>query len=239
MASKSKSHGPHGPVGTKLGTFIVDENLTIENNYVALPLYDKYLIDSITIGLAWIGKKIKENAVDAKYLRLYQKFCGLLQNVGYTDELNQSVIEVAHDLSSKINSVTVKNPLNVSTGLYNSPPSPSMTLGGPPGLPGPHGPHGPGGNSSPRGPPKINHREALPVKDFKFRPNHLGPTDLDSITDKDIDFSRALMVHTISGKYELFIYVRHNDHWDLLPYEYISRKLDKIPGLIYNGMKIN
>lgn len=207
MNTRNKNHGP---IGTKLGTFIVDDKLTIENSYVALQLYDKLLIDSITIGLKWIGKKLDENLLDNKYKRLYQKFTSLIETNGYTDELNQSIIEIAHDISSKINSVASKQLVNSATG-------------------------------SPRNNQKMftGNQVSSSIKEFKFKPNHLGPDDLNNITDKDIDFSRGLMVQSLPGKYDLFLYVRHNDHFDLLPYEYITEKIKRLPQLIYQGMKIN
>jgi hypothetical protein len=176
-----------GPIGTKLGTFIVNENLEIINKHIPLSLYDKYLIDSINLGISWFHKRLTEHKVDEKFFRHYDKFVKLINNSAYSDELNQGIIEATYDLNSKLNHIET---------------------------------------------PVIQHIE-------KKRVHHLGPDSLNNITEKDIDLTRGLMVQTTPGKYELFLYVRHLDHYDTLPYEYISEKIRNLPNLLYNGYKLN
>lgn len=211
----------HGPVGTKLGTFIIDDELTIENKYISLSLYNKSLIDSINKGLQWMEKKIYNDIQDVKYIKLYQKFKYLIGTYGYTNELNQSIIEASHDILSKLN--IVKASIFKSNTNMNDNSGKIID--------------GRNNNKVPNTNDKI--KDVYEPKHSTVKKNHLGPNDLNNITDADVDFSKGLMVQTLPGKYQLFLYVRHNDHWDILPYECICDKIKKIPNLIFNGVKIN
>jgi len=206
MNSKIKTHGP---IGTKLGTFIVDDNLTIENKYISLSSYNKLLIDSINMGLKWIETKVKDEMVDTKYVKYYNKFLNSIENYGYTNEVNQNIIEVAHDMLSKFNPVKILSQ------------KPSHII------------------KTDNIKPDIDLKSHQPDKNSTVKNNHLGPQNLDNITDIDVDFSKGLMVQTMPGRYQLFLYVRHNDHWDILPYEHIAEKIKSIPNLLFNGIKIN
>ena len=186
-----KKYNNSGPIGTKLGTFIVDENLETVNKYVPILLYDKYLIESINFGVKWLFTKIEgHTGIGDKYTRYRDKFIKLINDDKYSDDLNQQVIEITHDLSSKLNRIK----------------APELAR-------------------SDKGASKNN--------------NHLGPSNLDDILENDVDFTRGLMVQTVPGRYELFLYVRHSDHYDILPYEFIVERLKTVPNLLINGYKVN
>ncbi len=184
MSTRKYSSVPVGPIGTKLGTFIINEALETENKHVPISSYDKYLIDSITLGIKWLYKTISENAVDEKFHRYYEKFNRAIQDGKYSDELNQDVIETSYDLNSRINRIIVQ-------------------------------------------------------RQDKKKIGHLGPEDLNKITEKDVDFTRGLMVQTVAGKFELFLYVHHSDHYDVLPYEYIAERVKELPKLYIGDHQIN
>jgi len=189
----------HGPIGTKLGTFIIDDNLQIANIHVPINLYNKYLTESINIGIKWLHKKIEDSSIDQRYPSLFNKFITLIENNGFTDDINQNIIEMVCSLSNKLNKKT----------------------------------------------PTIDNirssQEIKPPSDYKKEKHihHLGPHNLSDLTEQDIDFTRGIMVQMSTGKYELFFYVRHDDHNDILPYEYIFDKIKNIPTLMVNGYKLN
>jgi len=55
---------------------------------------------------------------------------------------------------------------------------------------------------------------------------HHGTLDLEDIKYEDINFTKLYMVETAPGIYTPFYPVRHQDHWDYLPYSYISQKIN-------------
>lgn len=188
-----KSKYTPGAIGTKLGTFIIDDNLTISSEYVPINHYSSRLFDSINMGIKWMEKAIN-NTTDNKYNKLLDKFNKFIKDGQCTDELNQSIIDVSHDLLYKIDQNKV-NDMKISQEIKN-----------------------------------IKKGRNSPI---------LGPDKISDITEKDIDLSRGLMVQTSSGKYELYLYVRHRDHNDILPYDYIIDKVKSLPNLVFNGFKIN
>ena len=190
-------YGNHGAIGTKLGTFIINDNLVIVNKHVPIPVYSKYLSESINIGIKWLHKQIEDSTVESKYSLLLDKFISLIDQGNYTDDLNQNIIEVVCNLLNKLNKLKLPDSIRSSQEIKRS--------------------------------PEVKRER---------RVGHLGPQELSQINEKDVDFSRALMVQTSTGKYELFFYVRHNDHNDILPYEYIADKVKNIPQLMFNGYKI-
>lgn len=183
----------HGPIGTKLGTFIIDSSLAVQNVRVSIQRYNQLLVDSINFGLKWISQKLLENKVDERFSQTLENLYSMLRKNGYDDSLNQSVIETVHKLSDKLNMLKLN--------MYIPP--------------------------------------VKEIKEIKQKEIHLGPADLDKITFKDVNFTKGIMVQVSSGKYELFLPVRHDDHWDILPYEYIQNKIGIMPNLLLNGSKIN
>lgn len=186
-----------GPIGTKLGTFIVDENLQVLSKHVPINMYNEYLVQSINSGFKWLYKISETRSLDQRYTKSLEKFRDSIEHGYYTDSLNQEIIDTTHNLLSKIdNSSPIE--LRLSQEIKN--------------LKGPRK----GKNIAP-----------------------MGPHNVEDMTDKDVDLTRALIVQTSTGKYELHLYVRHNDHYDILPYDYIIEKVKILPNLIYNGSKIN
>jgi len=193
----TRKYATIGPIGTKLGTFLINDDLETANKYVSIAQYDKYLIESITIGMKWLTSKIEENGIDKKFLILYNRFQKQINDGDITDQLNQNIIEICYNLSSKLNKIE-RSSLTSSKEIKS----------------------------------KIN-IHAVP------KSNHLGPMQLSDITEKDIDLSRGLMTQSGVGKYDLYLYVKHQDHYDILPYEYIIDKVKILPNLLFNGYKIN
>ena len=190
----------HGPIGTKLGTFIIDDNLTTKHMHVALSVYPNFLIESITFGLNWMRENIKDLPDDNKYARLYGKFMNSLDTSNYTDNLNQNIIETAYALSVYLNNMHSQR--SHQELLTNS------------------------------------LRDSQNIRDGNQK-KHVGPSDLENITEKDVDFSRVILVMITPGKYQLFLKVRHDEHWDILPYDFIIEKIGSVPNLFYGGIKIN
>ena len=168
----------HGPVGTRLGTFITNNQLDIESKHFPLNQYDKLLVNSINLGLEWLRKNInilniqKYNNLLTVIERLYTEGC--------TDSLNQKIIELAYDVLSKVNDLNI-NPA--------------------------------------RNTPEIKPKTKLN--------NHLGAPNLNDISVIDILTDTYVMVQTFPGNFVLCLYVKHNDHYDILPYEYIIKKVPK------------
>ena len=169
-----------GPIGTKLGSFIVNDQLEITNNYFTLPQYEKYLNSSIDIGLLWLRKNVPLSN-SSKYKYLLQGIENSLTDGKYTEALNQKIIELSYDVLSKINEGTRKIP----------------------------------NRNSPKREIKVKSK----------LDTHLGPETLDKITTQDVDSDKLVLVETYPGNFVLCLYVRHNDHWDILPYKYIAEKI--------------
>src|SRR5437773_1416968 len=94
-----------GAIGTKLGTFIIDDNVKVSHEHVSLHQYDKFLIDSINFGLKWLSKKSQEGKLDTRDLATIQKLQNDFKENNYTDNLNQRIIEVCYNIRSKLNKI--------------------------------------------------------------------------------------------------------------------------------------
>ena len=168
-----------GPVGTKLGTFIINDQLEIKNEYYNLAQYDKALKNSIDIGLTWLRKHIPVINL-TKYNNLLLSVEEQYLKGKYTESLNQRIIELSYDILSKLNDMTT--------------------------------------------PPVLR---KYPETKIKVKPeNHLGAPDLDKISLSDVNIEKYVMVETYPGNFVLCLYVKHNDHWDILPYKYIAEKIE-------------
>ena len=167
----------HGPVGTKLGTFIMNDQLQIKNEHFPLNRYDGLLINSIETGLEWLRKNVHLLGLqkyDTLLVKVEEQF-----NKGYTEGLNQRIIELAYDVLSKINDV--------------------------------------GASSLSKKTPEVKPKNKLN--------NHLGALNLNDISLVDVNVDKYVFVETFPGNYVLCLYVKHNDHFDLLPYDYIAKKI--------------
>ena len=179
-----------GAIGTKLGTFIVNDELEIKNIHVSQFKYNEYLINSINTGIGWLLKVLQEKKIDDKGISTIKKLHNLVIEGNFNERLNHSIIETCYNIDDKLTTIVNKNSY-----------------------------------------PNFSHNNR--------KNHHLGPHNLSQITEHDIEFNRGLMVETLPGKYTLYFYVKHQDHLDLVPYEYIIDKIKDIPNLLYNGHKIN
>lgn len=220
MSKNSKNAKNLGPIGSKLGTFIINSNLEIKDEYVALHQYDKYLKDSINTGLEWISNNVGALSGD-KYLNLFERIKNNINKDGYTDTINQNIIELSYDILSKLN-----NPKTEEAPGY-------FALGG-------NSLKGSGsGRNSLKNSNSGNFLKKSNSSMKKSNPStknkmdaHLGTDNLDKLSITDVDLTRSLMVQVDIGRFVMFLYVRHLDHWDILPYEYIYEKIENFPSLL-------
>ena len=175
-----------GPIGTKLGLFIIDDKLEISNDYYSIAQYDKYLKTSIELGLTWLKKHVPILS-SAKYKNLLINIEDQISKYNYTESINQKIIELSYDVLDNINKIAT-HPEKKSSVLQKN--------------------------------------------------NHLGPENLDKISIEDIDPEMHVLVETHLGNFVLFLYVKHNDHWDILPYKYIIEKIPNFKFEILNNIEI-
>ena len=167
------------PIGTKLGSFIVNDQLEVQNAYHTLAQYEKLLKSSIDIGLYWLQRNVPILDI-SKYKNLLTNVEEQFSKNKYTESLNQRIIELSYDVLSKLNSMT-------SQPIFKK---------------------------------HIDNK-------IKTKPdNHLGTPDLNKILLADVNTEKYIMVETHPGNFVLCFYVKHNDHWDILPYKYIADKID-------------
>src|SRR5205823_1786295 len=93
-----------GPSGTKLGSFIINDQLEIKNEYCTVVQYDIHLKNSIDIGLVWLRKNIS-HLNDPKYESVLTSIESHFIKKGYTDALNQRILELSHDVLTKMNQI--------------------------------------------------------------------------------------------------------------------------------------
>ena len=167
------------PIGTKLGSFIINDQLEVQNAYHTLAQYEKMLKSSINIGLYWLQQNVPILNIN-KYTNLLTNVEQQFSRTKYTESLNQRIIELSYDVLSKLNSIT-------SQPIFKS----------------------------------HTENKIKPKQD-----NHLGTPDLDKILLSDVNTEKYIMVETHPGNFVLCFYVKHNDHWDILPYKYISEKIE-------------
>ena len=173
-----------GPVGTKLGSFIINDQLETKNDYYNVAQYDKFLRNSIEIGLSWLRKHVPTLGT-VKYKNLLVSVEEQFIRSKYTESLNQRVIELSYDVLSKINDTSTPTvQRKFSEGHKNS-----------------------------------ENKSKIKID------NHLGALSLDKITLIDVDTTKFIMVETQPGNFILCLNVKHNDHWDCIPYKYIAEKI--------------